>query len=497
MSLLDEIATVVNYVNIVEVETEFANTTNFKGTTNTFTSYPVINVIDNENPTQPYQVTSKKYVDDNFQQKSSFLDPTSSVQTQLNSKLSSVTAESTYQPILSNASYLDATSSVQDQLNSKLSTSTASSTYQPILSNASYLDATSSVQDQLNSKLSTSTASSTYQPILSNASFLDATSSVQTQLNGKTTESYVNTQINNLINSAPGTLDTLGEIATILSSNVNDISTLTTSIAGKVSKTSNETVSGILTFSQAPIMSGASISSGTISDSSLASTFLKTSDASSTYLTQSNASSTYQTQSATTNALNLKADLLNPTFTGVPACPTALTSDNSTQIASTAYVKSNLSSYQTTLSGSSDITVGTIGCTSLTPTAIITSTRFTENMTTVNHSSNIYTLNFATGNVWFSGNSTTGNFTVNLTNIPTSSDTRQFTFNLITNGPTHICAFASATNTSSGTIVSSTAPRYVGGSVPTITTNVICIHTFTLIQCFATDYIIYSTSVFN
>ena len=148
-------------------------------------------------------------------------------------------------------------------------------------------------------------------------------------------------------------MDTLGEIATILSNNVNDIGSLTTAIAGKVSKTANETISGILTFSQPPVMSGASISSGSISDSSLASTFLKTSDASNTYLTQSNASSTYQTQSATTTALNLKANLASPSLTGTPLCPTASTSDNSTQIASTAYVKSNLASYQTLLSNAS------------------------------------------------------------------------------------------------------------------------------------------------
>jgi hypothetical protein len=324
---------------------------------------------------------------------------------------------------------------------------------------------------------------------------------INTSLNSKTTESFVtssiNTAINNLINGATGTMDTLGEIANILSTNVNDIGTLTTAIAGRVSKTANETISGIITFSQAPIMSGASITAGTIADTSLASTFLKTSDASSTYLTQSNASSTYTTQSSTTSALALKANLESPELTGTPICPTASTATNSTQIASTAYVKSNLSSYQTTLSGSSNITVGTLACTSLTPTGIITSTRFTEQMTSVNHGSNIYTLNFNTGNVWFSGNSTTGNFTVNLTNIPLSSDTRQFTFSLITNGTTHICTSASATNTSSGTIVGTTAPRNVGGTAPTIPANVVCIHTFTLMQCFSTDYILYSTTVFN
>jgi hypothetical protein len=423
MSLLDEVSTIINYVNLVEVETEFATTTSFKGETNTFSSYPIINVVDNENPTQPYQVTSKKYVDDNFQAKSSYLDPTSSVQTQLNSKLSTVTAESTYQPILSNASYLDATSSVQTQLNSKLSSATAESTYQSILSNASYLD---------------------------------ATSSVQTQLNSKTTESYVNTQINNLINSAPGTLDTLGEIAIILSSNVNDISTLTTSIAGKVSKTANETVSGILTFSQPPVMSGASISSGTISDSSLASTFLNTSDATSTYLTQTNASNTYQTQSSTTTALNLKANLASPTFTG------------------------------------------TLGCSALTSSGLITSTIFTENLISVAPvGGTTYTLNFASGNVFYSSSNPTGNFTVNITNIPTSSSTKQFTFSLIVNTGTYYCTSASAVDTGSSSIVIASAPKYHSGTAPTVGTSVIVIHTFTLVQCFATKYIVYSASTFN
>lgn len=37
-------------------------------------------------------------------------------------------------------------------------------------------------------------------------------------------------------------------------------------------------------------------------------------------------------------ALNLKANLASPTFTGVPLVPTATAGTNTTQIASTAYV---------------------------------------------------------------------------------------------------------------------------------------------------------------
>lgn len=63
---------------------------------------------------------------------------------------------------------------------------------------------------------------------------------------------------------------------------------------------------------------------------------------------------TNTTQVATTafvtTAVSTKANLASPTFTGTPAAPTATTATNSTQIATTAYVKSNLVNYATTAS---------------------------------------------------------------------------------------------------------------------------------------------------
>lgn len=44
-------------------------------------------------------------------------------------------------------------------------------------------------------------------------------------------------------------------------------------------------------------------------------------------------------------ALDAKAPLASPTFTGIPAAPTAASSNNSTQLATTAYVQNNLGSY--------------------------------------------------------------------------------------------------------------------------------------------------------
>lgn len=70
----------------------------------------------------------------------------------------------------------------------------------------------------------------------------------------------------------------------------------------------------------------ASASSTYLTQTNAASTYLTISSASSTYLTQSNASSTY-------------APLASPALTGTPTAPTAATNDNSTQIATTAWVK--------------------------------------------------------------------------------------------------------------------------------------------------------------
>jgi len=61
------------------------------------------------------------------------------------------------------------------------------------------------------------------------------------------TTSYVTTQINNLINGAPGVLDTLDELAAALGDDSNFATTVTNSIAGKVSK-AGDTMTGNLTL---------------------------------------------------------------------------------------------------------------------------------------------------------------------------------------------------------------------------------------------------------
>jgi hypothetical protein len=66
-------------------------------------------------------------------------------------------------------------------------------------------------------------------------------------LSGYATQTYVTTQINNLINGAPGALNTLDELAAALGDDANFATTVTNSIAGKVSK-SGDTMTGNLSF---------------------------------------------------------------------------------------------------------------------------------------------------------------------------------------------------------------------------------------------------------
>jgi hypothetical protein len=62
--------------------------------------------------------------------------------------------------------------------------------------------------------------------------------------NSYATQSYVSTQINNLINGAPGLLDTLDELAAALGDDANFASTITTSIGTKVPQARTITING-------------------------------------------------------------------------------------------------------------------------------------------------------------------------------------------------------------------------------------------------------------
>jgi hypothetical protein len=112
-----------------------------------------------------------------------------------------------------------------------------------------YLDGvTSAVQTQLDAKLGTSTASSTYAPLASPAltgTPTAPTAAANTNTTQIATTAYVQTEINDLIASAPGALDTLNELATALGNDASFSTTVTNNLAGKLSLTGG-TMSGAI-----------------------------------------------------------------------------------------------------------------------------------------------------------------------------------------------------------------------------------------------------------
>jgi hypothetical protein len=140
----------------------------------------------------------------------------------------------------------------------------------------------------------------------------------------------------------------------------------TTSLTGDVSGSGNgsftTTVNSVGGVSSATIATlPTSVNSNTSSITSL-----------DTRITSNTSSITSNTSSIATinTTLGTKADIASPAFTGVPTAPTPATNDNSTTLATTAYVKSNLSTVSSgtltgttlasTITGSSLTSVGTI-----------------------------------------------------------------------------------------------------------------------------------------
>jgi hypothetical protein len=101
-----------------------------------------------------------------------------------------------------------------------------------------YLDGvTSAIQTQIDSKLSTSTAASTYAPLASPALTgvpTAPTAAANTNTTQIATTAYVQTEIADLVNSAPAALDTLNELAASLGNDANFATTVTNSLATKL-----------------------------------------------------------------------------------------------------------------------------------------------------------------------------------------------------------------------------------------------------------------------
>jgi hypothetical protein len=130
----------------------------------------------------------------------------------------------------------------------------------------------------------------------------------------------------------------------------------------------------------------------------------------------------------TQTALDLKADLSSPTLTGTPLCPTASTATNTTQIASTAYVQSNLSNYLTTSSASSTY-AGLSSSNTLSGTNTVS--MINEQINNVTGVTTSLSLNYSSIKGINYINTPTSNFSLAITNVPTGSTTATYTVTLL------------------------------------------------------------------
>lgn len=100
----------------------------------------------------------------------------------------------------------------------------------PTLFSGSYTDLTSKP-----TLFSGSYADLTNQPTLFSGSYTDLTNRpIIPSITGLASETYVNTQISNLVASAPATLDTLNELANALGADANFSTTVTTALGNRL-----------------------------------------------------------------------------------------------------------------------------------------------------------------------------------------------------------------------------------------------------------------------
>lgn len=137
------------------------------------------------------------------------------------------------------------------------------------------------------------------------------------------TTAFVKSAISNLVNSSPDTLDTLKELASALGNDANFSTTVTNALANKQPLDATLTaLSGVTTSANELIYSTDSDNFSSTSLTSFARTMLAANDASSIR-----------------NILNTP-NIDSPSLTGTPTAPTAAIGTNTTQLATTAFVKS-------------------------------------------------------------------------------------------------------------------------------------------------------------
>ena len=147
------------------------------------------------------------------------------------------------------------------------------------------------------------------------------------------TTAFVKTSIDNLVDGAPNSLNTLNELAAAINDDNNFHTTMTTALAGKhVSITSSSRLNANL------IGDNGNVSNAEYGYLNGVTSAIQT-QINSKQATITNGDLTIARTNGLQTALDLKAPLAGPTFTGTPTGPTATTGTNTTQLATTAFVK--------------------------------------------------------------------------------------------------------------------------------------------------------------
>jgi len=137
--------------------------------------------------------------------------------------------------------------------------------------------------------------------------------------------------IQDLLDGAPGVLDTLNELAASLGDNPDFIGTMTTNLAAKA-PIANPTFTGTVAGVTKSMVGLANVDNTSDTNKPVSSATQTALDAK---LSSSTAASTYETISN----VALKAPLASPEFTGNPTAPTQELRNDSTRVATTAFVK--------------------------------------------------------------------------------------------------------------------------------------------------------------
>jgi len=239
---------------------------------------------------------------------------------------------------------------------------TTSSSYSDSLA-TNYDPAGSASTAESNANTYTDTEISTHNSDTTNVHGIADTSTLATKTYA---DNAASTAAANLIDSAPGTLDTLNELAAALGDDPNFATTVSTALGNKQPIDADLTAIAALAGTSGFLKKTAADTWSLDTNSYISGnqTITLTGDASGSGTTSISVTVADDSHNhiisnidGLQTALNDKAPIASPALTGIPTAPTASAATNTTQIATTAYVKSQ--GYSTTTGTVTSVNIST------------------------------------------------------------------------------------------------------------------------------------------